>query len=559
MLHVAPTSVKAPFADLPLVVGVSGHRNTPPDAEAPLRQRFGEVLDRLRSRYPSMPLLVLSGLAAGADMLAAEEAFSRDIPVLGCLPVPQAEYEGDFTPDELDRFRRAVPRCWDVFVVGTSGQRDQGYVDVAMFIAYYCDVLVAFWDGQPARGHGGTAEVVELRRGGLPSALGEALVAYQPDTGPVFHIVTPRRDQARPADCFALREIYPEDPGWSDDGEKAAQSAGRREFETTLACLERFNRDLSGEPAPARAGTLAALRDRADAAANKLQVRTLRSLKSVYIATALAGAAQLVLPTDGSFGIPSWVGIAARIGFLAVAIAVLIVAKRSDYENRYQDYRAVAEALRVQHAWCCAGLSDRLVEASYLQMQQSELEWIRMALRTAYLISGAGTQCGEGSPAHPDCADWISGQLRYYEKSGKREDRNLRAARVAMIALPVAGALLSAGAALFVWMLSHGWLAVPAPHVASLSHTLTYWATMPFALGGLLALWLRFYIQQRGIAENARRYEHMFAVFGAARRRLLEPGRDARKVLEQLGHESLSEHAEWLILHRERPLEFVHT
>jgi hypothetical protein len=66
-------------------------------------------------------------------------------------------------------------------------------------------------------------------------------------------------------------------------------------------------------------------------------------------------------------------------------------------------------------------------------------------------------------------------------------------------------------------------------------------------------------VQQRGFGENARRYQHMFKVFDAARRRLREPGVDARRVLEQLGHEALSEHAEWLILHRDRPLTFVHT
>jgi hypothetical protein len=89
--------------------------------------------------------------------------------------------------------------------------------------------------------------------------------------------------------------------------------------------------------------------------------------------------------------------------------------------------------------------------------------------------------------------------------------------------------------------------------------TLTYLATMPFALGGMLALLIRFYEQQRGFTENARRYQHMFTVFDAARRRLRDRIGDPRKVLEQLGHEALSEHAEWLILHRDRPLSFVHT
>jgi hypothetical protein len=536
--------VRTPFDVLPLVVGVSGHRDPPADAEAPLRERFGEVLERLQQQYPAMQLLVLSGLAAGADIFAAEEALERGIAVLGCLPMPKAEYEKDFTPEELERFRRVLPRCWDVIVVGTSEKREQTYVDVANFIAYYCHVLVAFWDGLPARGPGGTAEVVELRKGGVPGMIGDALVAYVPDVGPVFQIVTPRKDRPRPAECFALHDIYPERLGWKAGTKNEKSTSGEREFENAVAHLERFNRDLAREPLSAEPNRLVALGTRADAAANRLQGQTLRSLQNLYVASALAGAAQLALPTDGSFNIPIWAGIVAKLGFLAVAFVVFAIAKRSDYENRYQDYRAIAEALRVQYAWCCAGLRNRLVEASYLQMQQSELEWIRLALRTAYLITGAGTACADDSPAHPECTRWIDGQLAYYEKAGKREEGHLQSAERAMLVVAVAGLALSVVAVVFDWMVLH---------------TLTYWATVPIALGGMLAILIRFYLQQRGYTENARRYQHMFTVFDAARRRLRERVGDPRKVLEQLGHEALAEQAEWLILHRDHPLRFVNT
>ena len=504
-----------------------------------------------------MPFLLLSGLAAGADIWAAEEALDRGIPVLGCLAMPQAEYEKDFTPDELARFRSVLARCWDVIVVGNAQQRDQAYVDVANFIAYYCNVLVAFWDGLEARGRGGTAEVVELRKTGLPSAVGEALVAYVPDTGPVVQIVTPRRNCPRPAECFSIKASYPEREVWGKR-KKPAESAGEEAFDDAIGHLEQYNRDISQETAPAGADQLVALRDRTDAAANRLQRHTARALQSVYIATGLAGAAQLVLPTDGSFNIPSWAGIAVKIGFLAIAFVVLAIAKRNDFENRYQDYRAIAEALRVQHAWCCAGLRNRLVEASYLEMQQSELEWIRMALRTAFLITDAGSDKTEDSVSHPVPIAWVEGQRDYYARSGKREERNLRRCQLAMIFSAVAGGAISGGAALCAWLVSHGTMVIPGETTSSAVHILGYWAAMPFALGSLLALLIRFYAQQRGFAENARRYHHMFVVFDTARRRLDDPTRDPRRVLEQLGHESLSEHADWLILHRERPLSFVH-
>ena len=54
--------------------------------------------------------------------------------------------------------------------------------------------------------------------------------------------------------------------------------------------------------------------------------------------------------------------------------------KRLDAQGRYLDYRALAEALRVQFYWRLAGLNDSAA-ASYLRKQLDELRWIRDALR----------------------------------------------------------------------------------------------------------------------------------------------------------------------------------
>ncbi|HXW77342.1 MAG TPA: hypothetical protein VEJ20_08035, partial [Candidatus Eremiobacteraceae bacterium] len=57
------------------------------------------------------------------------------------------------------------------------------------------------------------------------------------------------------------------------------------------------------------------------------------------------------------------------------------------------------------------------------------------------------------------------------------------------------------------------------------------------------------------------RYQHMFHVFDFAKRRLArirEGGEgNAAAVIEELGREALTEHANWLVLHRERPMTFV--
>ena len=49
----------------------------------------------------------------------------------------------------------------------------------------------------------------------------------------------------------------------------------------------------------------------------------------------------------------------------------------------------------------------------------------------------------------------------------------------------------------------------------------------------------------------------MLRIFNAARRRLNKGGgiREQQQVLRTLGEAALAEHAEWTLMHRERPLE----
>jgi len=196
--------MKTAFDVLPLVIGVVGHRDTPADAELPLRERFGEVLERLQTAHPSTPLLVLTALAAGADIFAAEEAQQRGIAVMACLPMSPERFEEDFTPPQRERFRKVLAGCRDVIVAGKSENREHDYIAATAYIAYYCQILVAFWDGKAGHGPGGTADAVRLRTTGVSNVRTGAIVPYVPDIGPVFHIVTPRERHAPPEDAFAL-------------------------------------------------------------------------------------------------------------------------------------------------------------------------------------------------------------------------------------------------------------------------------------------------------------------------------------------------------------------
>jgi hypothetical protein len=544
-------AMKTAFDVLPLVIGVVGHRDVPADAELPLRERFGKVLEGLQLEHPSTPLLVLTALAAGADIFAAEEAQQRGIAVMACLPMAPERYEEDFSPPQRARFRKVLAACWDVTVAGKSENREHDYIAATTYIAYYCQILVAFWDGKVGRGPGGTADAVRLRTTGVSNVRTGAIVPYVPDIGPVFHIVTPREGHAPPDDAFALHEMHPR--RFSSD------RRGERDFRAAIAHLDSFNRDIARESIP-EGDRLTALMKQTDAVANRLQRDSVRFMRFVYTIGFVAGAAQIV-----ELG-PA--GVAIKAGLLFIAFAFFAIARKNNYENRYQDCRALAEGLRVQKAWRCAGLRDRLVDASYLRMQQSELQWIRLALRTAYLVFSAEETISE-SPRHPECLDWIRGQWRYYYAASRREARRDRrykriTAVATALAIVVSGAAGVALAAATGFQLgSIHWAGVSIPWIKSHNDLVTYLATVPMALAGLMALLMRSFSEHEAYSENTRRYQRMFVVFDFALRRLhkiYDRGYegDAAAVIGELGHEALTEHADWLILHRERPLSFMH-
>jgi len=75
-----------------------------------------------------------------------------------------------------------------------------------------------------------------------------------------------------------------------------------------------------------------------------------------------------------------------------------------------------------------------------------------------------------------------------------------------------------------------------------------------------LAALYQWYAEKRAFAEHHKQYKYMRAVFSRAYFYLqeqLDAGDldEARRRIAELGQEALREHADWLLLHRERPME----
>ena len=112
----------------------------------------------------------ISPLAEGADRLFAEEALKLGYELQVPLPYEREEYKKDFHDDASRRaFDDLLSKATAVFEL--EGELDANgnhlattYGTVGRVVLDHCDLLVAIWDGLPARGDGGTAHVLELAR-----------------------------------------------------------------------------------------------------------------------------------------------------------------------------------------------------------------------------------------------------------------------------------------------------------------------------------------------------------------------------------------------------------
>ena len=225
------------------------------------------------------------------------------------------------------------------------------------------------------------------------------------------------------------------------------------------------------------------------------------------------------------------------------------LAKRGSWHRRYLDYRALAEGLRVQYYWAAAGVTtgneSKFAHDNFLQTQDPELGWIRNVMRVA------GTRCDARPLATREGIDYVlrewigdqdSGQLGYFRaKARDRIRKNALTERLSFASLLVSVAVIAL-LVLFGYKM--------ADQVRD---------TLMAAMGAtLLLVAIRHgYAYSTAERELIKQYEFMMRIFLNARRRLDQAQDDGerRQILRALGGSALDEHAEWILMHRDRALD----
>lgn len=555
-----------------LVIGVVAHRD-PPDAEdALLRGQVRGFLERLRRDYPGTPLRLLCALAEGGDLLVAETAHASGIRLLVPLPMPLPDYERDFPdPATLARFRALIadadvlelplaPGNTAAGILAAGPARDRQYAQLGLFISSHCQILLALWDGRPTDAPGGTGQVVHFHLHeeipGLRRANDAPNLFADDDSDLVHHILCSRRGEPPLDDAGAAWWLTAESRTPGDGRIPIGYDRMFRQMAAFNADFERY-RARAGHahgsllpahpPAPPTATALRIdqLFRVADWLAVHFQRRVRQSLLAIHALAVLMGLSFLAYSElDAS----RWF-IAVFLGLFALGFAWWRVGESRQWHRRYLDYRVLAEGLRVQFHLALAGATNRdspsFAYDSFLQKQDIELGWIRHVMRMPSLYGNPGER-----PA-PEWLDWVmrqwagnhgAGQIGYFRhRADERARHYLRTRKLGNACLALG--LLTAAALLAF----NPWIDAP----------LDGWLLVLMGMLPLIAGVREAYSYKKADKELIKQYRFMARIYGNARQRL-DRARDddeRRRILRALGAAALEEHAEWILLHRERPLE----
>lgn len=385
-----------------LRIGVTGHRWIPDDASAraTIRATMEQLVatcSRPALRATTTGVTVVSALAEGADRIVAHVGLELGARLEVVLPLEADDYERDFTSAaSRAEFRDLCARAASVEVVTAPVSRDSGYGSAGRAMADRIDVLLAIHDGKPARGAGGTAEIVEYAQ-----SLGIAVVELRATRDAVPVIAAPVRlpdlssiplapDALRRLDAFNSAELTDAEQGIAR--EKLAQEPGQ-------ALL----------PYYLRADQLALRYQRH----HRIAITMLYALSAFAVATV---AFQHVF-----FERIGWL---AWLEFVALVVVFVISLRRVAFLGRWTSARFIAERLRsAMFLLRVGGVPTFAAVPGTRDEQRPGADWAGRAVREVWFRTARATAVDLVVQARQLASDLVQDQIRYHQQRHARWER----------------------------------------------------------------------------------------------------------------------------------------
>ncbi len=141
------------------IIGCTGHQTLSRFTHDAVRSALMAVF----VRHDSAAITGLSNLAAGADQL-----FARSVLLAGGrirVIIPCANYETTFAnARDQSEYESLLGAAESVVQLDYDRPSEEAFMAGGRVVVDGCDILLAVWDGKPAGGYGGTADVVAYAR-----------------------------------------------------------------------------------------------------------------------------------------------------------------------------------------------------------------------------------------------------------------------------------------------------------------------------------------------------------------------------------------------------------
>lgn len=243
------------------------------------------------------------------------------------------------------------------------------------------------------------------------------------------------------------------------------------------------------------------------------------------------------------------------------------VVRRWSWQDQFQDYRVMAEALRVQLFWSLSRLPEPVAD-HYLLKHRAELGWVRYALRAVLPWSQAVCNALPEPCRSLVISGWVQDQSRYYRSAARRNHASERRSRRRVFGLLFIGFGAAAITAFLAGAHSGDWglgiqtvwngLLECLPLSEHGRTDLHYLAIIIIGIMPPMAAFFGLSREIRAFEGHAQGYELMHNIFErAADAEVATRGDDTafQDLVFTLGKEAINENAEWLMDHRHRPIE----
>jgi hypothetical protein len=398
-----------------VVVGVTGHRRVEDANALRTRVRFALLMLSQRTagsaRHPAA-INVLSAIAEGADRLVAQEVLKLPNSSLEVvLPFARADYETDFeTNASKMEFASLIHQARSVRELPAGATRDEGYENAGRAIVDAADVIIAIWDGQPSRGRGGTAEIVEYARDH-----GKEVVWIESQAPHSIH------DEGAGSATAELKDLN------AYLGHELSEDAVREQMQKQRGWW------APSDPARASELPLQEMMDwilpdfvRADMLALHYQKRHEFVSTLMYVLPVIA---VLAVTTQALFASEHpWI-VLFEIGALTGLLFLFLASRRTRLHGQWISYRFLAERLRSSYYLAVIASSDQRRDRSeVVYLDDPSDEWIRLMLAEVNSRRPPVTMTPSYVKQARDylAENWIRGQAAYHRSASARNERRER-------------------------------------------------------------------------------------------------------------------------------------